>query len=82
MPKSKHRKNHKKKLAARKERIKNEKRRYEKMQREFINQLIEKEREKGMYDNMPEVPNTDGATVSTPSTDSNGDDPIIEGPSI
>jgi hypothetical protein len=73
MPKSKHRKNHKKKLAARKDKLAQNKKRYEKMQREFISQLIEQEKQKGMFENMPEIPNVDG-----PSTDG----PVVEGPSI
>ena len=42
MPKSRNRKNHKKKLAARNLKIKNDKRSQEKAQREFIMDLIKR----------------------------------------
>lgn len=51
MPKSKARKQHKSKVKSRNERIKNEKNRMQKAQREFIEQLIKREQEKGMFDN-------------------------------
>ncbi len=74
MAKSRHRKDHKKKLQARKENIANNKRKMEKMKAEFINQLIEQERKKGMFDNMPEGPTVDGPL--------NSDGSVVEGPSI
>jgi hypothetical protein len=74
MPKSKHRKNHKTKVNARREKIDQDKKKIVKMQREFINQLIEQERQKGMFDNMPDGPTVDGPLIS--------DGPIIDGPSI
>jgi len=69
--KSKHRKNHKQKLQARKNRIAGEKAHAQKMQREFIMNLIKEEQEKGMYDNT--------TPVITPDVITN---PVIEGPSI
>lgn len=51
MPKSKHRKNHKQKVAARNERIAQEKRKRENFQREFIMNLIKQEQEKGLFEN-------------------------------
>lgn len=74
MPKSKHRKNHKKKVAARRERLQHAKKRMEKMQREFIEQLINQEKQKGLFDNVPAGPEIDGPIIE------NG--PTIEGPSI
>jgi len=71
MPKSKHRKDHKKKVAARKERIKNEKRMIEKKQREFIMDLIKKEKESGAFENNPTI--TGNGVV---------DSSLVEGPSF
>jgi len=70
MPKSKHRKNHKQKLQARKNRIASEKAHAQKQQREFIMNLIKQEQEKGMFDNVPSI---DGPIV---------DGPVIEGPAV
>lgn len=67
MGKSKNRKDHKKKSAARTERLKVEKRRQEKLQREFIMNLIEQEKQKGAFDNLPQmnpiIQNTDNPSV-------------------
>jgi len=69
MPKSKHRKNHKQKLQARKNRIAGEKAHAQKRQREFIMNLIKQEQEKGMFDNVQSIdPIIDG--------------PIIDGPAV
>jgi hypothetical protein len=68
--KSKHRKNHKQKLQARKNRIAGEKAHAQKMQREFIMNLIKQEQEKGMYDNTTPI---NPEIITTPT---------IEGPSI
>lgn len=73
MPKSKLRKNHKKKVAARRESILQEKRKREKFQKEFIMKLIKEEQEKGMFDNTTPIEVTSG---------SSGDGPIIDGPII
>jgi hypothetical protein len=51
MPKSKQRKNHKAKVSNRNERIKQQKRKVEKIQRDFIMNLIKKEQENGLFDN-------------------------------
>ena len=72
MGNSRHRKNHKKKAQARKNRIEQEKNRMKKMQREFIMNLIKKEEEKGMFKDNPSVPPV-GPVV---------DGPIVEGPVI
>jgi len=69
MGNSKHRKNHKKKLQARKNRIEQQKNRVQKLQREFIMNLINQEKEKGLFENTPSI-----------SVDTQG--PIIEGPTI
>lgn len=70
MPKSKQRKNHKKKVAARNERISQQKRKIEKMQKQFLMDLIKREQENGAFENTPSVENP----ISV--------DPIIETPSI
>lgn len=64
MSKSKHRKNHKEKLQARKNRLDNEKKQAQKMQREFIMNLIKQEQEKGAFNNTSNI----------------NSDPIIDGP--
>ncbi len=51
MSKSRNRKNHKSKVAARNERISQQKKKIEKQQREFIMNLIKQEQEKGLFDN-------------------------------
>jgi len=71
MGNTKHRKNHKQKLKARQERIKNEKNRANKLQREFIMDLIKKEQERGAYNNVQPL-NIDPLQAN----------PNIEGPSI
>jgi len=78
MATSRHRKNHKKKLKARQDKIKQEKSKMQKMQREFIMNLIKQEQEKGLFDNTKSV---NQELPITPITDvTNG--PIIEGPII
>ena len=69
MPKSKARKNHKQKVAARRVAVKNESVKAQKFQREFIENLIKQEQEKGMFNNNPTLdPILNG--------------PIIEGPTL
>lgn len=68
MAKSKNRKNHKEKSAARKARLNTEKNKTQKMQQEFIKNLIKQEQEKGLFNNNPLI-----NPIETP---------IIEGPSI
>lgn len=53
MPKSRNRKDHKKKVASRNKRVSDMKRKAEKAQREMIMNLIEQEKQKGLYDNLP-----------------------------
>lgn len=55
MPKSKNRKNHKSKVAARNSKINNQKKKVEKMQRQFLMDLIKKEQESGLFDNNPTI---------------------------
>jgi hypothetical protein len=69
MGKSRHRKDHKKKVQARNNRIQQEKRRIENIKRNIIMNLINEEKEKGLFEN----------TISI-STDTQN--PIIEGPTI
>ncbi len=89
--KSKHRKNHKQKLEARKKRIAQEKSRNEKLQREFIMNLIKQEQDKGLFNNTPSLdggpmidgpmmdgPMMDGPMISSPVMDG----PVIDGPVV
>lgn len=55
MPKSKQRKNHKQKVQARNQKISQEKRKYEKAQKEMLMKLIEQEKQKGMFNNLPQI---------------------------
>ena len=73
---TKHRKNHKQKVQARKNRLANEKIQAQKFQKEFIMNLIKEEQNKGLFDNT--------VNANSAITDSQvlGDGPIIEGPSI
>ena len=73
MPKSKHRKNHKQKVQARKNRLASEKAHAQKIQRELIMNLIKQDQEKGMFEN---TPNINSPIIDVPSTTT------IEGPSI
>ena len=69
---SRHRKNHKEKVAARKKRLVEEKARMNKLQREFIMNLIKQEQEKGLFENSKPV-DTNGPII---------DGPVIDGPII
>ncbi len=82
---TKHRKNHKQKLAARKSRIEQEKAKARKYQREFIMNLIKQEQEKGMFENTPSFdgPILDGPILDGPILDGPIlDGPIVDGPTI
>jgi hypothetical protein len=72
--KSKNRKNHKKKVAARNQRLKEQKARTEKFQREFIMNLIKQEQEKGLFENTQTL--TDGPVLDGPILDT----PVLDGP--
>lgn len=77
---SRHRKNHKQKVEARKRRIADEKKRNEKFQRDFIMNLIKQEQEKGLFNNTTGV---DGISTESPVVDGPIiDGPLIDGPSI
>jgi hypothetical protein len=78
MPKSKHRKNHKQKVQARNQRIKEQKNRVNKMQKEFIMNLIKQEQEKGLFQNNPTIDPVTGPVIDGPLVDG----PVIDGPSI
>ncbi len=70
--KSKKEKAHRKKVANRNQRLKERKSRMDKMQREFIMNLIKQEQEKGLFDNSQNLnPTTDGPIL---------DGPILDGP--
>lgn len=61
-------KDHRKKVAARNSRINDEKDKLQKKQREFLMELIKKEKERGAFENTPSVDQIN--------------DPLIEGPTI
>lgn len=60
MPKSKTRKDHKSKVAARNAAVKNGANKAQKVQKEFIMNLIKKEQEKGAFDNVQAGPMMSG----------------------
>lgn len=65
---SKAKKEHRRKVQARNDRIGQQKSKVQKMQKEFIENLIKKEREKGMFDNNPIIepindPNMEGPAL-------------------
>ena len=74
---SKHRKNHKEKVEARKKRLAQEKTKNEKLQREFIMNLIKQEQEKGLFNDTPSL-NPNGPMIDGPMIDG----PVIDGPMI
>lgn len=80
MPKSRHRKKHKQKVQARSQKIKDARAKANKMQRDFLMNLIKKEQENGLFDNNPTInpvgPVIDGPMIDGPVLN----DPIIEGP--
>lgn len=59
MPKSKNRKSHKSKVATRNMLIKNNKHKAQKVQKEFIENLIKQEQEKGLFNNNPSISDTE-----------------------
>jgi hypothetical protein len=67
MAKSKNRKDHKKKVAARNAKIKHETDKYQKFQRDMLMKMIEEEKNKGMFDNMPQIPQIPQVTIEGPS---------------
>lgn len=71
-------KEHRKKVQARNLRLKNEQRRRDKFQREFIMNLIKQEQEKGLFNNNPTLdgPVLDGPTLGSPVLDG----PVLDGP--
>lgn len=72
MPKSRNRKDHKKKVASRNKRVAEMKRKNEKMQREMIMNLIEQEKQKGLYDNLPPINEANPAAMNGPQIDISG----------
>ena len=66
MPKSKSRKDHKKKVAARNAGVKNESAKVQKAQKEFITNLIKQEQEKGAFDNVQAGPMIGGPLMGGP----------------
>jgi hypothetical protein len=66
-------KEHRRKVQARNNKLKNEKDKVQKLQKEFIMNMIKQEQEKGMFENNKTInPSIEGPVIDT----------IIEGPSI
>jgi hypothetical protein len=81
MPKSKTRKNHKSKVAARNKAIKNESTKVQKAQKEFIMNLIKQEQEKGAFDNVQAGPMMGGPLMGGPLS-FDGDLLTFDGPTL
>jgi hypothetical protein len=81
---SKQRKNHKKKVQARNQRLAEQKRKQEKFQREFIMNLIKQEQEKGLFDNAQNIsgPILDNSIQSPMLNSIDISGPILDGPVI
>jgi TolA-binding protein len=77
MPKSKSRKNHKQKVNARRDQMKNEQNRIEKMKKDFIMNLINEEKKKGAFDNTKSVDDLNYQLPGDVQIDSS-----LEGPQI
>ena len=83
-------KEHRKKVQSRNNRLKSEKTKTDKFQKEFIMNLIKQEQEKGLFDNNPSLsgPSIDGFPTDGPSFDGFPTDGsltdvfLIDGPSI
>jgi len=60
-------KEHRKKIQARNNKIKQEKNRTEKLQREFIMNLINKEQERGLFDNNQDINKINSTQIEGPS---------------
>jgi hypothetical protein len=82
MPKSKSRKNHKSKVAARNVAVKNESARVQKAQKEFIMNLIKQEQEKGLFDNVQAGPMMDGPMIGNGPLSFDGDLLTFDGPTF
>ena len=81
MPKSKSRKDHKKKVAARNAGVKNESAKVQKAQKEFITNLIKQEQEKGAFDNVQAGPMMGGPLMGGPLS-FDGDLLTFDGPTL
>ena len=82
MPKSKTRKNHKQKVAARNVAVKNESARVQKAQKEFIMNLIKQEQEKGLFDNTQAGPVVNGPMMGGGPLSFDGDLLTFDGPTF
>jgi hypothetical protein len=74
-------KEHRKRVQARNNKIKQQKTKMENMQREFLMNLIKQEQEKGMFENNPSLSGPivgDGPMIDGPVIDG----PVIDGPMI
>lgn len=81
MPKSRHRKNHKQKAAARKQQLQENKSRMEKMQRKFLMDLIQREKDKGLFNNTTPI-ESNNPMLPTEGPIVGGTEMPTEGPTI
>jgi hypothetical protein len=63
MPKSRNRKNHKKKKEARSKKMIEDRKRFEKQKKDFINELIKKEQEAGKFENNKSIDEIEGPQI-------------------
>lgn len=67
MPKSRNRKDHKKKVNARNKRINDDKKRMKNAQNEFLKELIKREQEKGSFDDTQSIDSVSGDQIEGPA---------------
>ena len=60
MPKSRNKKDHKKRVSARNQKINDQKKHFQKAQHDMLMRMIEQEKNKGMFDNLPNIDSIDG----------------------
>lgn len=87
MPKSRNRKNHKKKLSLRNKRIADKNSKLRKIQRDFLFDLIQREQEKGLFENTVSVDESNDSLKSPSNFSSDINIPSVDiettdGPSI
>jgi hypothetical protein len=55
MPKSKNKKDHKKRVAVRNKKIADDRKRIQKIQQDFLMKMIDQEKNKGLFNNLPNI---------------------------
>lgn len=66
MPKSKNKKDHKKRVNARNQRLKDQKNKFQKIQHQMLMNLIEEEKKKGAFNNLPNVDSIGDMNIDGP----------------